>query len=485
MKLYIHILFLLAGLMVSAQAPRKFYTRFGGNGYDVGYDVKQTLDNGYIITGSTSSFGQGNTDMYLVKLDSVGNKKFETSFGGYSNEIGKSVIQLIDSSYVIVGYTSSIGIGGYDIFLVKADKNGNSLWQKTIGGTEWDFAYSLQQTSDGGFIIGGTTYSFGYGNADGYVVKTDATGNVTWSKTYGGANDDEFKSVVQTADGGYALTGYTKSYNDIDSGDVWVFKLNTLGDSTWCKFYGGSKEDFGNHITQIQNTNVLIAGGTNSESVSGNQETLLLALDNSNGAVMLHYSDPSTQNEYYNHVTQALKGNIVACGKTNNGGAGTQYDGIVDMYTSTYGFLYFFSVGSLFDEELYSISNTRDKGYVAVGKTTSYGAALDDILIFKMDSLGSYGPNLTSINDSWIADLSVTIFPNPADNEVNILITEFSQYKNLKFSLNSINGTSVLGSKIVSDKTYINTTEISSGLYFLQLFDENKLINTTKISVVK
>ena len=140
------LLFLITTIAADAQPPSKFYCRYGGNGYDVGYDVKQTLDGGYIITGSTSSFGQGNTDMYLLKLDSLGQKQFETSFGGYNNEIGKSVVQLSDSSYVMVGYTSSTGFGGYDIFLVKADKAGTLLWQKTIGGTDWDFAHSLQAT---------------------------------------------------------------------------------------------------------------------------------------------------------------------------------------------------------------------------------------------------------------------------------------------------------------------------------------------------
>ncbi|HRG02346.1 MAG TPA: hypothetical protein PKZ75_14605, partial [Bacteroidia bacterium] len=201
MKQIVLIIFLFVSFLLKAQPPSKFYSTYGGNGYDVGYSVKQTLDGGYIIAGSTSSFGQGNTDFYLLKLDSLGQKKFETSFGGYSNEIAKSVIQLSDSSFVIAGYTSSFGIGGYDIFVVKADKNGNLIWQKTFGGNDWDFAYNIELNSDGGFIICGTTYSFGYGNADGYIIKTDGAGNVTWTKTFGGKHDDEFKSVIQTSDG--------------------------------------------------------------------------------------------------------------------------------------------------------------------------------------------------------------------------------------------------------------------------------------------
>ncbi len=226
MRLLIGILFLVIGMAASAQPPTKFYSTYGSNGYDVGYDVKQTLDGGYIIVGSTSSYGQGNTDMYLLKLDSMGQFKFQSTFGGVSNEIGKSIVQLADSSFVMAGYTSSTGVGGYDIFLVKADKTGNLVWQKTIGGADWDFANSMDTVAGGGLIIAGTTYSYGHGNADGYVIRTDANGDTLWTKTYGGLNDDEFKSVIQTTDGNFALTGYTKSYNDVDSGDVWVLKLN-------------------------------------------------------------------------------------------------------------------------------------------------------------------------------------------------------------------------------------------------------------------
>ena len=243
MRFLIIILFLVIGIATNAQPPKKFYCRYGGNGYDEGNDVKQTLDGGYIITGSTSSIGQGNTDMYLLKLDSMGQVKFQKTFGGVSNEIGKSIVQLADSSYVMAGYTSSSGVGGYDVFLVKADKTGNLIWQKTYGGSDWDFANSMDATADGGFIIAGTTYSYGKGNADGFVIKTDANGDTTWTKTFGGLKDDEFKSVIQTSDGKYALTGYTKSFND-SLGDVWAIKLDINGDTLWRKFYGGVKEDF-------------------------------------------------------------------------------------------------------------------------------------------------------------------------------------------------------------------------------------------------
>lgn len=481
MKQLLFILFFVIGFISIAQPPSKFFSTYGGNGYDVGYDVKQTLDGGYIIAGSTSSFGQGNTDFYLLKLDSMGQKKFETSFGGYSNEIGKSVIQLSDSSYVIAGYTSSFGIGGYDIYLVKADKNGSLLWQKTIGGNDWDFAYSIDTTSDGGFIIGGTTYSFGYGNADGYIVKTDALGNVTWSKTYGGKNDDEFKSVIETSDGNYALTGYTKSYND-SLGDAWVFKVDVNGDSLWSKYFGGNKEDFGNSIIQDKSLNIYVAGGTKSQSVSGNSETFLATFDYVSGNLGYNYIDPSTQTEYYNDVAQGLNGNIANCGVTNNAYFG--YDAVVDIYYSFYIYLNFFSKGTTKYEEFYSITKTKDKGFAAVGKTNGYNAVLDDIFFMKMDSVGNYGSSIISVNELKLTENLFSIFPNPASSELNIYIHDFYDYNELSLKFFDISGKFIKSQNIYSSSSKIDIKNIESGLYFIQFYSKNSILSWSKISII-
>ncbi|MFO0321099.1 MAG: T9SS type A sorting domain-containing protein [Bacteroidota bacterium] len=467
--------------IIHAQPPSKFYQRFGGNGYDVGYDVKQTLDSGYIITGSTSSFGFGNTDLYVAKLDKMGQIKFQKSFGNFNNECGKSIVQLIDSSYVMLGYTNSSGFGGYDIYLVKMDKNGNLLWQKNYGGSDWDFGNSLQKTSDGGFIIAGTTYSFGRGDADGYIIKTDALGNAIWTKTYGGINKDEFKSVIQTADGGYALTGYTKSYLDNAFGDVWTFKLDALGDSVWCKFYGGVKEDFGNCIVELKNANILISGGTKSSSIGGNFETLLVTYSISSSQVY-NYIDVSSRDEYYNSVTQNVKGSIANCGTSKN--PTFNYDALVDIYTSSYGYLNFFGVGDLKVEEFFSISKTKDKGFVAVGKTSSYGAVLEDVFFMKMDSVGNFGLSYTSLNNYSFNNYgSVEVFPNPSNGIINISIGENLENKKMNYSVLDVKGEIIFSDKLNESMNLIKLENISNGLYFIKIYDSLLLIKTVKISV--
>lgn len=476
------IVLLFATLINNAQAPRKFYTRIGGNGYDYGYSIKQTLDNGYIVTGSTSSFGQGYTDVYLLKLDSMGQIKFQKAIGHGANEVGKSVVQLSDSSYVIVGYTNSIGFGGYDIYLIKTDKNGNEIWHKTYGGSDWDFAYSLQATTDGGFIICGSTYSIGRGAADGYVIKTDANGDEQWHKTYGGINDDEFKSVIQTNDGNYALTGYTKSYNDIDSGDVWTFRLDLNGDSLWCKFYGGNRNDFGNSVLQLQTNELLVSGGTQSFSSNGNTETLLVSYNLTTGNQTYQYIDVSSQEEYYNAVSQGLNGVIANCGTTQNTVFG--YDGLVDMYSSTYSYVNFFSEGSTSTEEFFSITKTNDKGFIAAGKTNGYGAVLDDVFILKMDSVGAHTPNIAGINDL-TKDEQFVIFPNPASDILNVRINN-DQDENYTLTILDLSGQVIIQFAINTGTTIHEIKNLSSGLYIIQLCNlDNRILSTSKISILK
>lgn len=470
MKLLVYILLLFSYLSIQSQPPTKFYTRIGGAGYDFGYDVKQTLDNGYIITGSTSSFGQGNTDLYLMKLDSMGQIKFERAIGNHDNEVGRSVVQLTDSSYVTVGYTNSIGFGGYDVYLIKTDKIGNVIWQKTIGGSDWDFAYSLQETTDGGFIIGGTTYSFGYGNADGYVIKTDASGNVSWSKTYGGANDDEFKSVIQTIDGGYALTGYTKSYNDIDSGDVWVFKLDLNGDSVWSKYYGGSKEDFGNQIIESSITGEFYIAGGSASIGAGLLDGYLFRINNIGNFINDGADGTSNGNEEFTSVKFSSRSpNIVAVGMKEIFPAFNLQFKIIEV-TSTITYTNATEYGSTSDDEIFNFVSTKDKGYACVGYTSGFGALNKDVYFLKIDSTLYGSTSIVSVNEYSNINLNVSIYPNPIlGNE--IIISSEKSLIDLNLSLiNNLGQEFEIKTKMVylSDKNIrINLEDLPNGVYYL------------------
>jgi hypothetical protein len=161
-------------------------------------------------------------DVYLIKVDANGNIRWNKTFRGGGSTLGYSVQQTSDGGYIIIGETLSYG--GYDVYLIKVDANGNMQWSKTFGGTGDDRGYSVQQTSDGGYIIVGVTRSYGAGLEDVYLIKVDANGNMQWSKTFGGQGWDAGYSVQQTSDGGYIIVGWTTSYG-AGGADVYLIKL--------------------------------------------------------------------------------------------------------------------------------------------------------------------------------------------------------------------------------------------------------------------
>jgi len=201
------ILTVLLGLsfapMAAALEPGDtLWTRtYGGTAGDCGRSVQQTSDGGYIIAGSTSSFGAGGSDVYLVKTGSSGDALWTRSYGGSGDDYGFSVQQTSDGGYIIAGVTGSFGAGGYDVYLLKTDSSGDTLWTGTYGGNCYDYGRSVEQTSEGGYVIAGYTYL--YGPADVYLLKTNSSGETLWIRSYGGSRDDYGFSVQQTSDGGY------------------------------------------------------------------------------------------------------------------------------------------------------------------------------------------------------------------------------------------------------------------------------------------
>lgn len=210
----------------------------GGSGVDRASSVRQTNDGGYILSGLTDSYGAGEYDVYVIRTDVNGDTLWTRTFGGSEQERGKSVLQLSDGGFIIAGYTRSYGSGREDIYLIRTDSNGDSLWTKSIGGSENDGASCIQQTTDGGFIIAGRTYSFGAGYADVYLVKTDFEGDTLWTRTYGGSEVDEGNFVQQTTDGGYVIVGYTCSFGATEK-VIYLIKTDSIGDTLWTQTYAG------------------------------------------------------------------------------------------------------------------------------------------------------------------------------------------------------------------------------------------------------
>ncbi len=241
---------------------------YGGSGGYLANSVQQTSDGGYILAGSTGSYDTGDWDVWLVKTDSDGNKVWDKTFGGTATDSASSVQQTSDGGYILAGHTGYYGTGEYDFWLVKTDSDGNKVWDKSFGGTDEELASSVHQTSDGGYILAGSTESYDAGDWDVWLVKTDSSGNKQWDKTFSGTDDDWALSVRQTSDGGYILTGYTESYG-AGSRDAWLVKTDSDGNKVWDKTFGGTSHDWALSVQQTSDGGYILAGLTHSYGVGG------------------------------------------------------------------------------------------------------------------------------------------------------------------------------------------------------------------------
>ena len=252
------------GLCKLDSATTIWTKEFGGYpwGADAGKSVQQALDGGYILAGLTSAFGSGGSDVYLIKTDSGGNEEWSKTFGGSLDDAGNSVQLTTDGGYIIGGSTESFGSGGSDVYLIKTDSGGNEEWSKTFGGSLDDAGNSVQLTTDGGYIIGGSTESFGSGGSDVYLIKTDSGGNEEWSKIFGDSLDDAGNSVLQTSDSGYIIAGYKKLLCGGDSlPKGYLIKTDSGGNEKWSKTFGGPTDAcIANSIKKISNGDFIIVG---------------------------------------------------------------------------------------------------------------------------------------------------------------------------------------------------------------------------------
>ncbi len=243
---------------------------YGGWRYDVGISAQQTIDGGYIIVGVTASQGAGKDDVWLIKTDSVGTILWDNTFGGPENDMGISVQQTSDGGYIITGRTRSYGNGLDDVWLIKTDLNGTKEWDKTFGGTQFDGGSQVKQTTDGGYIIVGDANNNGGGDGDLWVIKTDADGNTQWDKKFDGdgipISHDSGESIALTSEGGYIIAGGTFTTKDTYGYNadekIWLIKIDANGVFLWEQKFGGIGTARGESVQQTSDDGYIIAGFT-------------------------------------------------------------------------------------------------------------------------------------------------------------------------------------------------------------------------------
>ncbi|MFW9993026.1 MAG: hypothetical protein ACFFD4_13365 [Candidatus Odinarchaeota archaeon] len=247
-----------------ASGNEEWNRSYGGTGSESIAAIVQLNSGGYALTGSTTSHGAGNEDLFLVKTDKRGNEEWNRTYGGGGSDWGSAIVKTDDGGFVLAGTTGSGGAGSYDMWLVKTDGNGMMEWCQTYGGTEREWASSLVRTKDGGFALGGASWFNRYGPRDMFLVKTDKKGNEEWNRSYCGNGDENERceDLIQTADGGFALGGIATTASGSGYVDIFLVKTDAAGEMEWNSCYGGSLHDTATALLQTADGGFVLAGIT-------------------------------------------------------------------------------------------------------------------------------------------------------------------------------------------------------------------------------
>jgi len=390
----VFLLFLFVTFCLSAQIIDTAWTKkFGGEGWEDVYSVQQTTDGGYIVAGYTNSYG--GDDVYLIKTDSLGDTLWTRTYGGNDNwQRGQSVKQTDDGGYIVAGNTGTYG-GEPDVYLLKTDSLGDSLWAKTFGSDDWEGIESVQQTSDGGYILIGTK-AYNNTDEDFYLLKTDSLGDSLWAKAIGGSNYDYAKSGQQTTDGGYIIAGCTRYKVTLDR-DVYLVKTDSLGDTLWTKTFGGTLRDEAYSVRQTDDGGYILVGFTRSYDAGG--DDIYVLKTDSMGDILW----TKTFGRGYGYSgQQTVDGGYIIGGY--NTPYGTGESNVYLIKTDSMGDTLWtkaFVVGGLTSSE--SVQQTTDGGYIIAANTWSDSTWMD-VYLLKIELFP--GITITSPNggEEWQAD---------------------------------------------------------------------------------
>jgi len=388
MVLKTFMLFIFIGLVFHFLAINLYpgwFKHYGGTLADWGNSICQTSDGGYIIAGYTESYTYGNDDFAIYKLDSSGNKVWFKHYGGAQDDVAYSIQQTSDGGYIVAGKTVSYSYGNDDIAVYKLNSSGNKVWFKHYGGSNNDWAYSIYQTSDGGYILAGCTASYSYGSWDFALYKLNSNGNKVWFKHYGGTQGDVAYSIQQTTDGNYIVAGYTNSFTYGNS-DFAIYKLNSSGNKVWFKHYGGTDNEYGESIQQTSDGGYIVAGYTYSYTY-GNSDFGIYKLNSSGSKVWFkHYGGAGY--DQTGSIVQTSDGNYALGGYTTSYTYGSG-DFAIYKLNSSGSKVWFRHYGGTDGDVGKSIQQTSDGGYILAGYTTSYTNGNKDFGIYKLDSNGN------------------------------------------------------------------------------------------------
>ncbi len=414
---------------IDTKSKIKWQKAYGGPNGDIAYSVMPTDDGGYIVAGSTTSFGAGDLDVYVIKLNRLGDVTWSSSFGGSDFDVANIVIQTFDGGYLTAGRTRSFGAGSSDFYVLKLNPDGTLDWNRTYGQRGYDNAFDIEPLNDG-YIISGYTHSrLGPGdvnNVDSLIIKIDFDGNIIWSKAYGvgepgvdfPALTEDFYSVRVTPDNGYIVGGWSSS-NSAGGYDFFAMKLDKDGDFLWTKTYGGPDDDYGRSLELTDDGGYIMTGWTESFG-AGVSNALIIKLD-ADGNELWSRTIGSTGRDTGMEVKQSRDGNFMVAGTFSGSGR----DVLVAKLDTRGDVLWSKGFGGTAFDIGYSIKQTNDEGYVVAGSKMVRGR-MSDFYVIKLDRDGDCCQDCTITPDIGIPSLIVKSSITP---QIDVLLDSKSGAK--------------------------------------------------------
>ncbi len=458
-----------------------------------GHSVQQTTDGGYIVCGVGGVFYPHNAGVYLSKTDSLGNQIWEREYRGsfpYGIDWGYSVKQTNDGGYII-GAVTEVDWGESHIWVLKTDSLGDTLWTRVYGGDVWEWIGEVCQTQDGGYIIAGVTMSYGAGDQDGYLIKTDSLGDTTWTRTYGGSEKDRFYSVQQTSDGGYIMTGYTFGFLPAD---VYLVKVDSIGTLIWEKNYSPAGHalsmNYAYCVQQTMDGGYIIAGYSLFFPVE--RDLWLIRTDSAGDTLWTKiYGDAGVNCDEGKSVQQLPDGGFIVAGYTSSFGAGEEDVWLLrtDQHGDT---LWTRTFGWYAKDEGYSVQQTEDGGFVILGMTWSQGGTSTYSYLIKTDENGFVGVQEKQTKSSQGYNM-LTIKPNPTIDKTNIkYVVSEPGFVSIKIYDETGSLVNILANRTMQpghytinwDEKDIRDKKVKSGIYFCRIVS-NETTLTRKIVVIR
>ena len=456
-----------------AQAPDTLWTRTYGGAYnDYGYSVQECANGDFIIAGGTESFSDW-YDVYLIRTDADGDTLWTKTYGGTCSDYGCSVQECAEGGFIIAGATGSFGAGSYDVYLIRTNADGDTLWTKTYGRTGGDYGCSVQECDEGGFIIAGKTYSFGVYAYFGYLIRTNANGDTLWTKTY---SRDYGCSVQECASGGFIIAGET-DYSLPFLTDIYLMRTDSDGTPLWTKTYGGTGYDGGNSVQECDEGGFIIAGRTTSFG-AGSNDVYLVRTD-TDGNTLWTKTYGETNPDYGYSVQECDEGGFIIAGYTRSFGAGgsdvylirTDTNGDT-LWTKTYG-----GTGGDYGK---SVQECVEGGFIIAGRTYSFGAGGSDVYLIRISET-----RVEERNERLeIRDWRLQIYPNPCMGKVVIKLLSYQAIKGASIKIHDISGKLVKHVLTAKQGIEINLEELTNGIYFVRV-ETNNYKATRKLTILR